>query len=114
MTFPVFSIPSDHMVITDHRDMDHIVTRGGEVRRAGKGSNDNWEVLGEHPASNPQLNPAQPAAQSQPSNPVRDNLASYNMGGWPQAVSYDVTYDLVTHIPPAFRSPEHLTTTDQT
>ena len=114
MTFPVFSIPSDHTVITDHRDTDHIVTRGGEVRKARKGSNDNREELGEHPASNPQLNPAQPTAQPRPSNPVRDNLASYNMGGWPQVVSYGVTYDLVTHIPPAFRGPEHLTTTDQT
>ena len=88
MTFPVFSIPSDHTVITDHRDTDHIVTRGGEVRKARKGSNDNREELGEHPASNPQLSPAQPTAQPRPSNPVTDNLASYNMGGWPQAVSY--------------------------
>ena len=87
MTFPVFSIPSDHTVITDHRDTDHTVTRGGEVRKARKGSNDNGEELGEHPASSPQLSPAQPTAQPQPSNPVIDNLASYNMGEWPQAAS---------------------------
>ena len=84
---------TDHIMITDQRVTDHTVTGRGEVRKARQGSNDNWEELGEHPASNPQLSPAQPTAQPRPSNPVRDNLASYNLGEWPQAVSYFVTYE---------------------
>ena len=56
---------------------------GGEVRKARQESNDNQEELGEHPAASLQLSPAQPAARPQPSNPVIDNLASYNMGGGP-------------------------------
>ena len=74
-------------MITDHRVTDHTVIGGGEVRKARQGSNDNREELGEHPASNPQLSPAQPTARPQHSNPVIDNLASYNMGEWPQAAT---------------------------
>ena len=94
MTFPVFSIPSDHMVITDHRDTDHIVTRSGKARKAWKVSNDNREGAREHPRTQPSS--AQPRLQ--PSLDLdRDNLASYNMGGWPQAVSMGLT-----HAVPAF------------
>ena len=113
MTFPVFSIPSDHTVITDHRDTDHIVTRGGEARKARKGSNDNRGEPGEHPRTQ---HPTHSSAQLRPQPSLdldRDNLASYNMGGWPQAVSIGVTHDLVTHMPTTLRGSQHTTSTDQ-
>ena len=53
MTFPVFSIPSDHTVITDHRDTDHIVTINGKARKAWKVSNDNQGEPGSTHAPNP-------------------------------------------------------------
>ena len=63
MIFPVFSIPSDHTLITDHRDTDHIVTREGEARKARKGSNDNRGEPGEHPRTQ---HPTHSSAQLSP------------------------------------------------
>ena len=103
MTFPVFSIPSDHTVITDHRDTDHIVTRGGEARKARKGSNDNRGEPGEHPRTQ---HPTHSSAQLRPQPSLdldRDNLAPYNMGGWPQAVSMGLTHEVAALMPANLR-----------
>ena len=111
MAAPVTSIFSDHTVVTDHRDTDHIVTRNGKARKAWKVSNDNRGGAREHPRTQPSS--AQPRLQ--PSLDLdRDNLASYNMGGWPQAVSMGLTHDLVTLMPTTLRDYQHTTTADAT
>ena len=76
-------------MVTDHRDTDHIVTINGKARKAWKVSNDNQGSLGA--PTHPTHSSAQPRLQ--PSLDLdRDNLASYNMGGWPQAVSMGLTH----------------------
>ena len=111
MAVPVTSIFSDHTVVTDHRDTDHIVTRNGKARKAWKVSNDNRGGAREHPRTQPSS--AQPRLQ--PSLDLdRDNLASYNMGGWPQAVSMGLTHDLAALMPANLCGHQHTTTADAT
>ena len=89
MAVPVTSFVSDHTVVTDHRDTDHIVTRNGKARKAWMVSNDNRGGAREHSRTQPSS--AQPRLQ--PSLDLdSDNLALYNMGGWPQAVSMGLTH----------------------
>ena len=100
MAVPVTSIFSDHTVVTDHRDTDHIVTRNGKARKAWKVSNDNRGGAREHPRTQPSS--AQPRLQ--PSLDLdRDNLALYNMGGWPQAVSMGLTHEVAALMPANLR-----------
>ena len=109
MAFPDISIFSDHTVVTDHRDTDHIVTRNGKARKAWMVSNDNRGGAREHPRTQPSS--AQPRLQ--PSLDLdRDNLASYNMGGWPQVVSMGLTHDLAALMPANIRGHQHTTTAD--
>ena len=44
----------------------------------------------------------------------RDNLASYNMGGWPQVVSMGLTHDLAALMLANLRDHQHTPTEDAT
>ena len=73
-------------------------------------SNDNRGGAREHPRTQPSS--AQPRLQ--PSLDLdRDNLALYNMGGWPQAVSMGLTYEVAALMPANLRD-HQLPPTDDT
>ena len=94
-------------MVTDHRDTDHIVTRNGKARKAWMVSNDNRGGAREHPRTQP--------SSAQPSLDLdSDNLALYNMGGWPQAVSMGLTHEVAALLPANLRAHQHPPTEDAT